>query len=56
MIERFKISPTQFLALLYLLIACFVLSFSPITLRWSEQEISPVATILDRFLLAAIVF
>lgn len=56
MIERFKISPTQFLALLYLLIACFVLSFSPITLRWSEQEISPVATVLDRCLLAAIIF
>ncbi|MGD1703002.1 DMT family transporter [Dapis sp. BLCC M229] len=55
MIERFKISPTQFLALLYLLIACFVLSFSPISVRWSEQEISPGATILDRYLFAAII-
>ncbi|MEC4991836.1 MAG: DMT family transporter [Oscillatoria sp. PMC 1068.18] len=61
MIERSEVSestlpPTYFLALFSLLIACLVISFTPVGVKWSEQEISPTATVLCRFLFAAVVF
>ncbi|NEP44308.1 MAG: DMT family transporter [Okeania sp. SIO2H7] len=44
------------LAVLCLIIACLVFSSSPVCVRWSEREISPIATVFDRFFFGAIVF
>lgn len=47
---------SKIFAILALLIACFILSFVPIFTKWSEQEISPTATVFDRFFITIIIF
>ncbi|MEL7039587.1 MAG: DMT family transporter [Cyanobacteria bacterium J06592_8] len=44
------------IAFLSVVIVFFFLSLGPICVRWSEREISPIATVFDRFFFSAIVF
>ena len=55
-VQQKAITQANFLALFYLIVACLILSTAPIGVRWSEQEISPIATVFMRFLFATLVF
>lgn len=55
-ISQKSLFSSKSIALLCLLIVCCVLSLAPICVRWSEREISPIATVFDRFFFGAIVF
>lgn len=44
------------IALLSLVTACIIVSLSPICVRWSEQEISPSATVFFRFFFGSLIF
>ncbi|MBD2607022.1 DMT family transporter [Scytonema hofmannii FACHB-248] len=51
-----SLSSARNLALLALVVVCFVGSLSPICVKWSEKEISAIATVFDRFLFGFLVF
>ncbi len=55
-ISQKSLFSSKSIAFLCLAIACLVFSSSPVCVRWSEQEISPIATVFDRFFFGAIVF
>ncbi|MEM9540690.1 MAG: DMT family transporter [Cyanobacteria bacterium P01_E01_bin.42] len=44
------------IAILTLLIACFVFSFAPIFIKWSEREIDAISTVFVRFFIGTLVF
>ncbi|WP_204103383.1 MULTISPECIES: DMT family transporter [Spirulina sp. CCY15215] len=59
MINRFAVQhkfSEKNIAIVFVLIVCCVLSFVPICVKWSEQEISPIATVFDRFFFGAFIF